>query len=397
MAVLERVTPLRRWLDACLAVALLAVGESQIWGAWNDGGVGSLPHGHRLARAVLLVGFVAPLAWRRRHPLASVAMTCAAIVVQLAVVTAYVPFLTGLLPMAIGNYTAAAYALRWRGVGFIAAFAAEAVIYARIPEERTGGEVLFAIFVLLGTWAAGDVVRNRLARAEQSVQEARLTAVEMEAAAAQALVEERARIARELHDMIAHSVSVMGVQAGAARTLIESDPDAARDALHAVEATARTSVAELQRLLAVLRDRDSPVDDRAPQPGLDQLPALAERMHAAGLSVQLTLKVRDPVPGGVGLAVYRIVQEALTNTLKHSNNAARATVTVEQCSAQLRIEVRDTGSAPSLPTTGNPGGHGLVGMQERAALYGGTMHAGPAPDGGFVVHACLPLTVGGAG
>lgn len=388
----DRLRAAQPWLDVGLAGALLVVGESQVWTGWHDGGVGALPDGHQLARALLVVGFVVPLAWRRRAPLATVSVTCAAIVAQVLAVTAYVPFLTGLLPMAIGNYTSAAYARRWRAGSLVAVFAAEAVIYARIPEERVGGEVLFSLFVMVGTWLAGDVVHGRLTRAERSVREAQLSAAGAEAAAAAALAEERARIARELHDVIAHSVSVMGVQAGAARALLDRDLDAARDALRAVETSARSSVDELQRLLTVLRGAGPAGGDRAPQPGLGELPELIDRMRAAGMPVELSMRVVDPLPAGVELAAYRIAQEALTNVLKHAD--APATVAIEHDHGQLRIEVRDTGPGPSAGS--NPGGHGLVGMRERAALYGGTVRAGAHPDGGFVVHACLPVTGTGA-
>lgn len=378
----------RTWLDAGLATTLLAVGESQVWAGWNDGGIGRLPADHQFARAALIVAFVLPLVWRRRAPLACVGLICAAIVVQLVTVTAYAPFLTALLPMAICNYTTAAYAARWRAGSLVVVFATEAVIYRRIPEERVGSEVLFALFVMLGTWLAGDAVHGRLSRADRSVREAQLTAAETEAAAATALAEERARIARELHDVIAHSVSVMGVQAGAARALLDTDLNAAREALRAVEGTARSSVEELRRLLAVLRETELEVDGRAPQPGLRQLPGLVERMRSAGVPVELRMDVETSLPTGVELAAFRIVQEALTNVLKHAK--APTTVAVVHDDDQLQIEVRDTG----LPPAGrrdNPRGHGLVGMRERAALYGGTVVAAPHPGGGFVVRACLPV------
>jgi signal transduction histidine kinase len=367
---------------------LLAVGQSQVWVPWSAGGVGGVPHAHRAARAALIVGFVVPLAWRRVRPLWTVTIICAAIVVQLLTVATYVPFLVGLLPMAVANYTAAAYGPpRLRAASLAAVFAAEAVIYAKIAEERTGGEVLFALFVMAGTWIVGDVVRARLVRADQTVAAAQTLVAASEAAAGAALAEERARIARELHDVIAHSVSVMGVQAGAARTMIDTDPDAARDALRSVEATARSSVGELQRLLAVLRDQDGADTDRAPQPGLSQLPALVEQVRTAGLPVELSVTGTAALPAGVDLAAYRIVQEALTNALKHAR--ARTEVTVECSAALVRIEVRDAGAGHRRPR--NAAGHGLVGMRERAQLYGGTVHAGPHPDGGFVVRACLPV------
>ena len=270
-----------RTVDGLLCGALLVVGQSQVWAGWNDGGVGVTPHDHQLARAVLAVAFVLPLWWRRCRPLLAVGVICAAIAVQLVVVTPYVPFVAGLLPMAIANYTCAAYAARLRGVDLLAVLGAELVIYAAIPEERFPGEVLFSIFVALGTWVAGDVVRVRSERAERALGTARTIVAEREAANCAALADERARIARELHDVIAHSVSVMGVQAGAARLLLEHDPESARTAMLAIEDTARTSVAELQRLLAVLREDDTP-DSRTPTPGLQQLSALVEQVPVGG-------------------------------------------------------------------------------------------------------------------
>lgn len=379
--------PARRGLDVALAAVLLAVGESQVWAGWSDGGVGDPPQGHHLARGLLVMAFVAPLAWRRRRPLAAVGVTCAAIVLQLLAVSRYVPFLAGLLPMAIGNYTAAAYGARWRLAGLAAVFATEAVIYARVPQERAGGEVLFAVFVLLGTWVAGDVVRARLRRADQAVARAQTTVAEYEAATEQILAQERVRIARELHDVIAHSVSVMGVQAGAARSLMDADPDAAREALRAIEATARSSVDELQRLLTVLRGQGDTAAERAPQPGLAQLPALVDGVRQAGLPVELSMPGVTSLPAGVGLTAYRIVQEALTNALKHAGTCAM--VDVKHRNDQILIEVRNRGPASAAPV--NPGGHGLIGMRERASLYGGSIHAGPEPDGGFAVRASLPV------
>jgi signal transduction histidine kinase len=308
-----------------------------------------------------------------------------AVVVQVLVVP-YVPFLAGLLPLTVANYSVAAYGHRWRPCGLLFALASVAVIFARIPEERAAGEVLFTLFVVVGTWVAGDVVHARVARANASVSAVAATLAEQERTYAEALEDERARIARELHDVIAHSVSVMGVQAGAARTLLDIDPAAARDALLAIELTARDSVTELQRLLKVLRgDGSSP--DRSPQPGLDQLPSLVERIRDAGLPVRLQAVPGDTVvPAGVDLAAYRIVQEALTNALKHAGTTTE--VRVRRHDDEIEIEVRNA-PAPSRPSS--PGGHGIVGMHERAQLYGGTLSARPDEHGGFVVRATLPL------
>ena len=391
MSVLRRLRRVPNWLDVALAVVLFTIGESQVWGGWNDGSVGTVPHGHRLVRSLLVVGFVAPLVWRRRRPLVAVSVTCAAIGVQLLMVSPYVPFLAGLVPMAIGNYTAAAYAHRWRSASLLAVLGTELVIYLRIPEERVGGEVLFAIFVAVGTWVAGDVVRARFQRADETVREAESVLAETEAATARILADERARIARELHDVIAHSVSVMGVQAGAARSLMDADPDAAREALRAIESTARSSVDELKRLLAVLRDDEATALGREPQPGLTQLPVLVEKVRVAGLAIELSMPASTGLPPGVDLAAYRIVQEALTNALKHAR--AATVVDVQRHNGELRIEIRDQG--PGSSPQPNPGGRGLVGMRERAALYGGTVDAGPHPEGGFVVRARIPVSTDG--
>lgn len=390
--VLRRVRPPQAWVDALLAGALFTVGQTQVWLGWNDSGVGSPPPGHHLARAVLVAAFTVPLAWRRRQPLATVALVSGAICTQVLFVADYVPFLAGLLPMAIANYTAGAYAPRWRWASLPVVFATEAVIYARIPEERVSGEVLFATFVLLGTWVAGDVVRSRFQGAERVVGAARQLVAEREAANATALADERASIARELHDVIAHSVGVMAVQTGAARTLMDSEPDAARAALRNVEATARSAVGELHRLLTVLREDDS-APQLSPQPGLGQLHVLVEQVRAAGLPVEVCVGQLPPLSPGIDLAAFRIVQEALTNALKHAHAPTR--VTVRHSDAGLHIEVRDQG--PGLSgRLGNRslGGHGLIGMRERAQLYGGVLRAADHPDGGFRVELHLPTASG---
>jgi signal transduction histidine kinase len=377
-------------ITTLVCVVLLTVGESQVWLSWSDGGVGDVPTGHRLVRAALVVAFVAPLGWLRRRPLPAALVICGAITVQLLAVAPYVPFLAGLLPMAVANYGAAAYGSRWRSLSLAAVFATEVVMYARIPEERATGEMLFGTFVALGTWAAGDVVRARLKRADRALSVAHTLVAEQEEVTAAALADERARIARELHDIIAHSVSVMGVQAGAARALMDSDSQAAREALRAIEATARSSVGELRRLLTVLRTDDTATDSRAPQPGLAQLASLVDQVRAAGLPVDVTTNgVVGGLPPGVDLAAYRIVQEALTNALKHAGTPTA--VEVIRHHGQVHVEVSNTG--PARPRNGRRGsaGHGLIGMRERVQLYGGTFDAGPSPDGGFVVRAALPV------
>jgi signal transduction histidine kinase len=220
---------------------------------------------------------------------------------------------------------------------------------------------------------------------------AELLEAERDTRARLAVTEERARIARELHDIIAHSVSVMVVQAGAAEQVVERDPGQAATALRAIGTTGRDALIDLRRLLGLLR-RDEMPAALAPRPGLADLPALADQVRAAGLPVSVSVP-SDAVtlPAGVDLTAFRVIQEALTNSLKHAGEASAA-VTVRYAPEALEITVSDTGAGVAS-VAGEPG-HGLAGMRERVSLYGGQLDAGPAPSGGFRVSARLPL--GGA-
>jgi signal transduction histidine kinase len=235
------------------------------------------------------------------------------------------------------------------------------------------GDTGFAMAVGVGVWALGEAARNRQAAIEEG--------------ARRAAGEERARIARELHDVIAHSVSVIVVQAGAADDVFDSRPDQARTALRSIERAGRDALRELRRLLGAVRPEGT-ADGTQPQPGLDQLDQLAEPLRRSGLKV--VVRSEGPaarLPASVDLYAYRIVQEALTNTLRHAD-ATCAEVTVRYGADAVELEVRDDGRS----TGGSDGdGHGIVGMRERAALLGGTLEAGPLPRGGYRVHARLPL------
>jgi len=232
-----------------------------------------------------------------------------------------------------------------------------------------------------GTWMAGLYVRSRR---EEAADFARVR----EDTARRAVAAERARIARELHDVIAHGVSLMGVQAAAAEATLDADPKAARAPLRAIQDTARDSIAELRRLLGILRELEGE-PSRTPQPGIAQLDALVEEARAGGLDVALIREgPSTPLPAGIELSVYRIVQEALTNARKHGGSR-RARVRMLRRPNELEIEVVDDGAAPVVAAAGN--GHGLVGMQERVALYGGSLETGPRPAGGYAIRALLPL------
>ncbi len=375
--------------DAAVALLTMAIGLSQVWLDWDDGGVGGAVHGHRLARSVLALAATVPLLWRRRAPMLVAATVYGALVAQVLFVIPRVSFLAGLVPELIVTYSAAVYGpRRVRLVALAGTVAVEAAFYARIPEERVGGEILFGTFVVLGTWAVGEVVRRQWHQAEDVAERARSLVEARDVEAAAVLVEERSRIARELHDIIAHSVSVMGVQAGAARMLLDTDRDGVRDALLEIEATSRSSVTELQRLLVMLRDHTGAAELQ-PQPGLSDVAALVERARAAGLTVTLSIEGEQRhVARGTDLALYRIVQEALTNALKHSGSPT--SVRVGWLGDHVEVEVRDEG--PVSPRANGSGpAHGLVGMRERVLLYGGTLEAAPTPEGGFRIWARLPL------
>jgi signal transduction histidine kinase len=217
--------------------------------------------------------------------------------------------------------------------------------------------------------------------------------VEREAQAAAAVSDERRRIARELHDVVAHSVSVMVVQSGAARRVLDAEPDHAVAALAEVERSGRQALSELRRLLGLMRDGDESAAVREPQPTLAGLDDLVERARDAGLPVELRQEGTPfSLPMGCDLAAYRVVQESLTNALKHAGDGARATVLLRWSDDRLDLDISDTGQglAVAAPDGDGPLGQGLLGMRERVALCGGDLQAGPSVRGGFRVHATIP-------
>jgi signal transduction histidine kinase len=243
--------------------------------------------------------------------------------------------------------------------------------------------VLFGLF-----WSAGFVVRERAGRAEAAQLRASQAEQERDAATRIAVAEERARIARELHDIVAHAVSVMVLQVGAVRHRLPDSVAEDREALRGVEQAGRAALSEMRRLLAVMR-RDGDSDELAPQPGLDRLDSLVSDIGRAGLPVEVHLDGEPfPLPRGIDLSAYRIVQEGLTNALKHAG-AQHADVTVQYAPDEVRIEVRDDGRGA---LAGDGLGHGLIGIRERVKLYGGEMTTGTANGGGFLLSTRLPIT-----
>jgi signal transduction histidine kinase len=254
--------------------------------------------------------------------------------------------------------------------------------------EQLGNQLPFAVIMVVawligkGTQRYRDLTTSLRAQAIQLEQE-------REERARLAVALERARIARELHDVIAHSVSVMVVQAAAERKVLGQERQETRDVLDMIERTGRQALVELRRMLGVLRKTDDPLL-LAPQPRLADLDSLLDQVREAGLPVVLRVEgSRVPLPAGVELSAYRIVQEALTNTLKHAGRA-HAEVTLRYLADSLELDVlNDSGDSSARPASN--GGHGLAGMRERVAMLGGSLHAGPRQSGGFLVAASLPL------
>ncbi len=272
-------------------------------------------------------------------------------------------------------------------VGLVLVVGSMIVVLYNIPGSWTLSAYIFVTLRFAAAWVAGFALRAREQQAEAAEVRAVRAEGEHEAAARIAVAEERSRIARELHDVVAHAVSVMVLQVGAVRHKLPDAMAEDRDALRSVERAGRTALAEMRRLLAAMRREDDEVEF-VPQPGLDGLHVLLDEVGRAGLPARLRVDGEPfPLPRGVDLSAYRIVQEGLTNALKHAR-ASDAAVTLRYRPDEVEIEVRDNGPGGAV----NDGlGHGLVGVRERVKIYGGEMSAGTAPGGGFVLSTRLPI------
>jgi len=326
---------------------------------------------------------------RRRFPFAAPA--------SVWVLAAALSFVDGrLLPFAASAFLAGMAAAFLLGnlpdavqarIGLAITASGAAIIVYNNP-DRSPGEFVFTPVLFAIAWLAGFALRERAAQAEAAEVRATQAEREREAAARIAVAEERARIARELHDIVAHAVSMMVLQVGAVRHKLPETLEEDSDALRGVEQAGRAALAEMRHLLGAMRG-DGEDLELAPQPGLDRLDVLVEEVSRAGLPVRLHLDGdRFPLPRAIDLSAYRIVQEGLTNALKHAR-AAHADVTVRYAPDELHIEVRDDGAGGS---NDNGLGHGLVGIRERVKIYGGEMSAGTATEGGFILRARLPFS-----
>ena len=368
------------------------VAAASLAGLWVQGDkVGGAHWRHPDALAVVItLAATVPLAWRRRHPGAVLGVVGVATVALF--IAGYPPAGAG-LPILVAFFSAVAHRNRPTALGpmtFTVAVFAASLIASRGPRRVVsliGDLVPFTV-----AWIIAETVRNRRAYTASLQERAERLEREREIEAHQAVTAERARIARELHDVVAHSMSVMVVQAGAARRVLNRDPEQAKEALQSIEETGRQALDEMRRLLGVLRQDDEPRAARFPQPTVHELDLLLEHVREAGLEVSLTIEGQErPLPSGVDLSVFRIVQEALTNTLKHAG-PAEAQVILRWGDHEVEAEISDTGRGPATNDDGTAG-HGLVGMRERVALYGGDLRIGHRPGGGFRVRATFPLAV----
>ena len=387
--------------DTVLALALAVaafVSLAAIYGELPATGH-TFSHGFGPAVVASMLALTLPLAWRRRYPFSVAAVVVIAFLIARIVV--HVPEANvSLLAAWLMGYSVAVYGERRLRTLVLA------LSYGAIELELTrelffvsyaSGSALARIFnlaynlvIVALPWLLGAAIwslRDRQRRlADQTVE----LQAEREENARQAVFAERVRIARELHDVVAHHVSVIGVQAAAARRVMERQPDRAAEALSSIETSSRQAVVELHRLLGFLR-RAGDIDELAPQPGLAQLDGLIAEAGRAELTVDLMIegeaKLLSPT---LEVSAYRIIQEALTNTRKHSL-AVTASVRVQYGITALEVEVIDTGPRRAVDPADNAAGHGLMGMRERAALHGGHLSVGPRTDGGFAVNATFPL------
>jgi signal transduction histidine kinase len=387
------------WFELLIAVLAIA-GMLELVVGRDTPGAPAVPLWFSIPAVAVLV---LPLVAWQRFPFAAPAAYW--------LVAAALTFVDGMLIPFIGSLgivgLAAAFLLgnlkdeRKAGIGLVIVLGSIVIVVANIPGEPSASDLIFIPFRFVVAWVAGYALRERseqakaaemratLAEREREAAEMRATLAEREreAAARIAVAEERARIARELHDIVAHAMSVMVLQVGAVRHKLPQLLEEDRDALRHVEQAGRTALAEMRRLLGAMR-RDGDEAERGPQPGLDGLDALLDDVSRAGLPVRLHVEGEpNPLPRAIDLSAYRIVQEGLTNALKHAH-ASRADVTVRYGPAEVELEVADDGAGP---TTSDGLGHGLIGIRERVHIYGGDMRVEAASAGGFVLTARLPV------
>ena len=368
-----------------LAVALTILLQLQVWFSEAEGEVFEL----RPLSAGLMLSLTVPLIWRRRAPLAVAACNGFGRAAQALATGSWVATYGITLPTLVALYSAGAYgkgSRAWLGLAFIVGGLTVAVAYDIPASEADLWNGLFFYLLAFLVFAVGLYVRGRRRSAELERQAERLERERAEQA--HAVAEERARIARELHDIVTHTISATVVQAEAADEVLSDAPDRARQSLKRIQDAGREALSEMRRLLGVMGSEEQS-GELAPQPRVADLERLVEDTRTQDLSVTLIVEgERREVPAGVDLSAYRIVQEALTNVRKHAGRPVKGNVVLRYSDATLELEIADDGQGMRA---GDGHGHGLIGMQERVAFFGGEFSAEPGAEGGFVVRACFPL------
>jgi signal transduction histidine kinase len=375
------------WFDSALALA--AAGLSTAFFVFDPAFRG-LSRGTFVLGCGLVLLHTVPLVARRRFPLAVLATSVAS---GLAFAALDLPPDLLWMTFLVAVYSVAAYGSRWVSLaGLVVAEVGWAAIQLT-PGRFQAPTVISNALLIAAVWLLGHFVGVRRVYVGQLEERTAELEQAREELARRAVTEERLRLARELHDVVAHAMSVIAVQSGVGAHIANTQPEEAAKALVAIEATSRGALEELRRLLGVLRQEHEPQGDLAPVPGLADLDSLLAEVSKAGLAVKLRVNgTRPPVPAGVDLSAYRIVQEALTNVVKHAG-PAHAQVTIGYRDQDVTVEVTDDGQgAVTAAGDGRAGtGHGLIGMRERVQAFGGDLEVGPRPGGGFRVAARLPL------
>lgn len=401
------------WVDSLWAVLLLMI--SAVWLVSSVEGDGDgLPHGpdEQIAAIPIVLAMCTVVALRRRVPEKMLVLASGTGVAQ---VVTHVEVGPSNFAMLVIVFTVASRNIRWASrFALCAALLAPTIATLRWPDERQSlaGTILGDIFLtvtFLLAWVLGDSLRTRRAYYAQLEERATRLEKEREAQTKIAAAAERARIARELHDVVAHNVSVMVVQADGAAYVLDSAPDQTKQALETISGTGRQALAEMRRLLGVLRTGEGGggsggqgregregIGEYLPQPGVEQLSELIDQVRGAGLTVSFSIEgTPRPLPSSVELTAYRVVQEALTNTRKHGGPEVGATVMLRYGPDDLSLLAEDDGRGAERELYEDGGtdglGHGLIGMRERVGMVGGSLETGPRPGGGFRISAVLPL------
>jgi signal transduction histidine kinase len=378
----------RYWFD--LGIVVLAIVAATEVAFRLDEGKAHHLHGTTWLMAAWAALFVLPLLARRRFPFGAPAAVFAIGLAGSLWNGTLATYTTGnfLGVLAATFLFGMLYERERSPIGLGIALGAASIVIYNDPRQGIGGILWIGVTFSLA-WLLGLALGSQLKTAASAIERAEMLELGREAEARAAVAEERARIARELHDIVGHSVSVMTVQASAVRRLLREDQQREREALITVEETGRAALAEMRRLVGVLR-RAEETPALVPQPSLEHVEKLVEQTREAGLPTKLTVEgVASPLPAGIDLTAYRLVQEGLTNALKHAR-ASHAEVLVRYADGSVELVVSDDGSGNGK---GGGGGHGLVGMRERVAVVGGELAAGPRPNGGFELRARLPVVL----